>query len=334
MNNINLLINQKRRDIPFKISLIYAFFSALWILFSDRILLLFIDDINFMTAVQTVKGWLFILITTGLIFNLLKREFHKVMKLEEMMIQTEKMLSINNLAHGMANQINNPLAGIAQSSQILKKRLLDRQSANLTTAESIGIDFEKMHLYMDKRDIERIIDSIISSSHNASEIIDSMLNFSVVNKNHNNARVDLEKLIDNTLELLLKDQNYSNAQIVRKYDKKCELNCEHTKLQQALFNILKNAMEAMTGIKSPPILQISLKKTEKRILIEIQDFGHGINDKIFSKIFDPFFTTKEGARGMGLAISNFIITEIYNGYINVSSHAGLGTTISVHIPIV
>lgn len=333
MSNFSLQVNKKRRDIPIKISVIYAFFSTCWIVFSDRILLIMIDDVNIMTVVQTLKGWFFILITTFLIYNLLKREIQKVRRLEDLVIQSEKMMSISNLALGMANQINNPLAGIVQSTQVVRNRLLKNQKKNVEIADSYGISFERLKDYVENREISRILDSIMESSYKATEIIDNMVSFTSGDSTERKVSKNVKDLIENTVELLLKDQNFTNANIVREYRDNPELLCEPSKLQHVFFCILKNAFENKRDKTIAPNVVISLKSTEKMVKIAIEDSGPGISDKIKSKIFEPFFTTRAGARGMGLAVSYYTISEIHHGFIKVESREGKGAKFIIHLPV-
>ncbi|MDA3809346.1 MAG: HAMP domain-containing sensor histidine kinase, partial [Spirochaetaceae bacterium] len=322
MSRIQLLIDKKRKDIPFKVALIYAFFSALWILFSDMILLNLIDDIKLLTSIQTMKGWFFILVTTLLIFNLLRREIYKVNKLEELMIQSEKMMTISHLALGMANEINNPLAGIVQNAQVVKNRLLSRKKANLDAAEIIGLDFNKLTEYVTKRNLEKIIDSIIESGRDASSIIDNLLSFTAQDNNERKIIKNIGTLLDKTIEIILKDNVYSHGEIIREYKNLPDIFCEPDKLQHAFFNIIINAFQSMIESGIDPKIQIKAVITDNRIRIEFIDAGPGMSDRVKGKIFEPFFTTRNGARGMGLAMSYFIISELHRGFIKVESIEG------------
>jgi len=85
-------------------------------------------------------------------------------RVEEMMIQSEKMLSVGGLAAGMAHEINNPLAGMVQTADVMKNRLTKvDMPANLQIAKELGISIDDIALYMEKRSITRMVDSIIES---------------------------------------------------------------------------------------------------------------------------------------------------------------------------
>ena len=81
------------------------------------------------------------------------------------------------------------------------------------------------------------------------------------------------------------------------------------------------------------MLKISISRIDKFIRILIEDSGPGMSDKIRARIFEPFYSTRVGARGMGLALSYFIITDIHKGNINVKSREGKGTVFTIDLPV-
>lgn len=332
MSNIKSLMTTRHRNIPFRISLIYAFFSALWIIFSDRILLFLIDDVNLMTMIQTLKGWLFILITTLLIFNLLRREIVKVKKLEEQLIQNEKMISISHLATGMANQINNPLAGIVQNAQLVRNRLTKKGPSNMKAAEEAGVELEKIIEYAAKREIGRIVNSIVVSGREASELIENMLTFSQ-ESSRDKENKDPRKLLDSTIELLKKDSRFSNVRLEREYGEVPMLRCDPPRIRHAFFHILSNSMEAMVENGMDEYVKVRIRVLGKKVEFLFEDKGPGMTDKVKGHIFEPFFTTREGAKGLGLAIANFIITDIHKGKLTVESQPGQGSRFFVVLPL-
>ena len=246
-------------------------------------------------------------------------------RLEEMMIQSEKMLSVGGLAAGMAHEINNPLAGILQTAGVLSSRLGDLDiPANRKAAANAGTTLSAINSFMDSRGILRMISTIVESGRRVSDIINNMLSFArksdTVRSSH-----PLEELIDKTLELastdfdLKKKYDFKRIKIIKEYKTNNVLvPCESSKVQQVLLNIFRNGAEAMeeAGTENPQFIITSWINIEEQMLcISIKDNGPGMDEAVRKRIFEPFFTTKPigVGTGLGLSVSYFIITENHGG---------------------
>ena len=176
-------------------------------------------------------------------------------KIEEIIVQSEKMLSVGGLAAGMAHEINNPLAGVIQTSNVLASRLKQDSSvpANIKAAEELGISIELIEAYMEKRQVPRMLDMIVESSNRMAQIVQNMLSFSrkseAVFSTHS-----LEELLEKSLELsasdydLRKHYDFKLITINKEYSESpVFVPCEESKIEQVLMNILKNGAHAMHG---------------------------------------------------------------------------------------
>lgn len=289
-------------------------------------------------------------------------------KMDEIVIQSEKMLSMGGIAAGMAHEINNPLAGIIQNIQVIRNRIHGDLPANHTAAKECGITVEALRQYIEKRDVLRMVESVHQSGNRAAQIVDDMLAFS---RKQQGALKDekLAELIERSLKLALadyrtkSDADLSNLEIIRNYQEDMPLvSCQSGKIQQVLLNILKNALQAMEhneatedravfdngkygtgtekdkGIKKDGYIQkqISIStylQDDNMATIEITDNGEGMSEETSKKIFEPFFSTKKSGTGLGLSISYFIITEDHKGSLNVFSTPGIGTTFTIKLPL-
>jgi len=265
--------------------------------------------------------------------------------IEEMMIQSEKMLSVGGLAAGMAHEINNPLAGMMQTANVMKNRLSGEEiPANLKAAESVGTNMDTIHSFMTERGIFRMLDSITDSGKRVAKIVDNILSFA---RKSDAETLDhsVSQLLDDSLELaatdydLKKQYDFKAIKIIREYPKDLpSINCEGTKIQQVFMNIFRNGAEAMQEAKTPKpqfILRTYHDKKRNRLCIEIEDNGPGIDETTRRRIFEPFYTTKPVGvgTGLGLSVSYFIVSENHGGEMSVESELGKGTRFIIRLPI-
>lgn len=266
-------------------------------------------------------------------------------RMEEMIVQSEKMLSVGGLAAGMAHEINNPLAGMMQTANVMRSRLTNTTTqANIRAAEEAGITMGQLCAYMEARGIWRMCDAINESGSRVADIIDNMLSFSRKNETSRTPH-NVATLLDKTLELaatdydLKKDYDFKNIDIIRDYTQRVStVPCESGKIQQVLFNILRNGAEAMhhAQTKTPSLwLRIYQDNKQGMVYIEIKDNGPGIDEATRKRVFEPFFTTKPVGvgTGLGLSVSYFIITENHRGKLSVTSELGVGTKFTIGLPM-
>ena len=264
-------------------------------------------------------------------------------RMEEMMIQSEKMLSVGGLAAGMAHEINNPLAGILQNAAVLENRLLGDLPANHKAAETAGTSLSVIRHYLDLRKLPAMIRTIRESGDRAAAIVRNMLSFARKSDQRVSSH-DLGALLDQTLKLVQTDydmkKHYDVKQIhiEREYDPLAPpVPCEASKIQQVFMNILKNGAEAMAGAKdapAPPAFVLRVQDDGDCVRVEIEDNGPGMDEATRRRIFEPFFTTKPVGQGtgLGLSVSYFIVAEDHGGQMSVEAVDGGGTCFVVRLP--
>ncbi len=277
------------------------------------------------------------------------RNITEYKKTQELLIQSEKMLSVGGLAAGMAHEINNPLAGMIQNAGLMGSRLTNiKNSANQKAAEEIGIQLDDIHAFMKKRGILKMIKAINESGVRAAEIINNMLSFARKG-DASFLKYEPNLLLDKSLELAMTDYDlkkkfdFKKIDIVKEYEENLPMiSCEGGKIQQVLLNILRNGSYAMQkkteqdkNYRPKFILRLSKNPDESLLSIEIEDNGPGMDSKTKKRIFEPFFTTKpmgEGT-GLGLSVSYFIITENHGGTMRVVSEPEKGTNFIIQLPL-
>jgi signal transduction histidine kinase len=262
-------------------------------------------------------------------------------QIEEMMIHSEKMLSVGSLAAGMAHELNNPLAGMMQNAQVMAGRLSGTLPANEKAAAEVGVSMDAVRAYMEKRDIIHIAELINDSGKRAAKIIRNMLSFARKSQSKKMA-YRLSEILDKTIEIagsdydLITNYDFKQIEIIRAYDAdEPAVFCDESKIQQVFWNILKNGAEAMQEKKGPARFYLRIYQSGHSVNVEIEDNGPGMDKNIRKRVFEPFFTTKgkEKGTGLGLAVSYFIIVKDHGGKIHIESHKGLGTKFIVQLGV-
>lgn len=259
-------------------------------------------------------------------------------RMEELMVQSAKMLSVGGLAAGMAHEINNPLAGILQSMQVVRTRIAPDFPANRALSDELGFSMEQLWEYLERRGCLRMLDSIQDSGRRAARIVENMLSFSRKGLGKK-LPVDMAALLDRTVELAVNEHelHFHDIEIVREYASDMPpVSCEESKIQQVFYNLLRNGAQAMAAAKTASprfVLRVALQG--KMACIEIEDNGPGMPEGRRKRIFEPFFTTKnvgEGT-GLGLSVSYFIVVENHGGTLEVDSAPGQGALFIIRLPV-
>jgi two-component system NtrC family sensor kinase len=233
-------------------------------------------------------------------------------ELESQLTQAEKLSSIGLLAAGVAHEVNTPLAVISSYAQMLAKQV----SGDPKKAE--------------------LLDKITRQTFRASEIVNSLLNFSRTSSSEFN-NVDLNRVIHDTLTLLEHQFKTARIKVIPDLHPQLPPILGNTgKLQQVFLNLFLNAKDAMPAGGTLTITT----GNGHNVRVSVADTGSGIAQEHIHRIYDPFFTTKtkaktghSGGTGLGLSVTYGIIQE-HAGKIHVESSPGRGTTFTMEFPMV
>jgi len=264
-------------------------------------------------------------------------------RIEEMMLQSEKMFSLGGLAAGMAHEINNPLGGILQGLQNVRRRVALDLPANLEAARETGCDLAAMRRYLERREVFRFLDGIQESGERAASIVSNMLDFS----RRGEARkmpANLVEIMEKTIALASNDYDlkkrfdFRQIEIQREFAPELpRVACVAAEIEQVFLNVIKNAAQALAERAGPgkPRIVLRMAKELDNIRIEVEDNGPGMEEKVRKRIFEPFFTTKEPGvgTGLGLSVSYFIITQNHNGSFTMESEPGQGANCVIRLPL-
>ena len=264
-------------------------------------------------------------------------------KMEEMMVQAEKMMSVGGLAAGMAHEINNPLGGILQGAQNIERRLSLELDKNRQIAAECHTSLDSVRAYLEKRQIFAFLRGIRESGGRAARIVSNMLQFSRRGE-HSLVPTAMSELLDRAVDLaasdydLKKKYDFRHIEIVREYDADMPVvPVVPMEIEQVFLNLLKNGAQAM--LESPgdrrPRFILRLKHVAGMAEIDIEDNGLGMSESVRRRAFEPFFTTKAigVGTGLGLSVSYMLITQNHKGTMEVDSAPDKGTCFTIRLPI-
>jgi signal transduction histidine kinase len=227
-------------------------------------------------------------------------------ELERRLMQADKLSSIGLLAAGVAHEVNTPLAVISTYAQMLAKQISD--------------DAQKAPL----------LEKITRQTFRASEIVNSLLNFSRTSPTELGP-VDLNKILRETGTLV--EHQFAAAGIAADFTLEETLprvRGNSGKLQQVFLNLFLNARDAM---ESGGRLSVTTSSNDGSVRVSVSDTGSGIAAENLPRIFDPFFTTKGAKRGTGLGLSvSYGIVREHGGDIAVESKLGQGSRFLLVFP--
>ena len=231
--------------------------------------------------------------------------------LERRLVQADKLSSIGLLAAGVAHEVNTPLAVISTYAQMLAKQVHgDEQKAKL-------------------------LDKIAKQTFRASEIVNSLLNFSRTSSAQFED-LDLNKVLRETLTLVEHQLDKFHIVATTELDDSVpRIRGNSGKLQQVFLNLLLNARDAMSDLPEgePRRLVLRTLPEANGVRVEVRDSGPGIPRDHLARIFDPFFTTKGARKGTGLGLSvSYGIVEEHGGLIEAESNPGEGALFRLEFP--
>ncbi len=233
-------------------------------------------------------------------------------KMEQQVKHMERLALAGEMAAVVAHEIKNPLASMSGSIQMLKNEL------DLNPLQSRLMEIVS-------REIDRL-NSLVKE-------------FSLLTKSKKGSPrdVDVNKIISDTLTILKSNWDViSKIEIVREEEREAKIRVDPQQLQQVLWNLFTNAVEAMPegGILTVKTAIVSTdgQKSNQVVEITISDTGIGIPSEIRNRIFDPFYTTKTKGTGLGLSVVRRIVSDYDGKIILEDNKAGNGTTFKIYFP--
>jgi two-component system nitrogen regulation sensor histidine kinase GlnL len=236
--------------------------------------------------------------------------------LQKVVSERESLAAFGHIATGVAHEVKNPLGGIRGAAEILASRAVDTKTHD--AAELIV------------REVDRIAD-----------LLDDLMVFT-----HGEALrlapVNIHRLLDDVLDLLVMDPLGSGVSVERLFDPSIpEVLLDAQRISQVFLNLARNALQAMdgsgtlsigTGMRLDRRLLTTAGEHLPILRVDVTDSGPGIPDDVLEKLATPFFTTRVGGTGLGLALSRHWLAR-HDGTLRIESPPGQGTRVRVELPL-
>ena len=250
------------------------------------------------------------LLAMWLLFHNQNRHLAGIVEMERRLDKAERLSALGQLAAGVAHEIRNPLNAVSMASQRLKR-------------DFVPADEDKA------REFQSLAGVIRDEIRRLNGIIEEFLTFSKSRRLefHDYPVTDvLQKIVN----LIREEATAKNIDIRTHWSTDgAVIPMDMDKLQQALLNIIKNAMESIDG---KGVIDITVtQKTKDKISIKVSDTGCGMTSNEVERIFSPEYTTKEKCLGLGLPLAHEIVRG-HSGEILVFSEQGSGTTFEIILP--
>ncbi len=245
----------------------------------------------------------------------IKIEVRKNIQQEKQIFESSKMVQMGEMIGNIAHQWRQPLSVIS------------------TAASGIKVNY-KFGLLKDK-DIPEHMDAIVNSTQFLSETIDTFRNF--IKEKKEIKEIELSKRIQDVLNIINASLGNNNIQIQTNLQsiELIKLTMTVGELDQVIINIINNSKDVLVERKIDDAwIKLKVIKSEKKVIITIEDNGGGIDKNILPKIFDPYFTTKHKSQGTGLGLhmSYKIVTDSLNGKIYVEN-TSFGAKFFIKLPL-
>lgn len=269
-------------------------------------------------------------------------------RLRTTLTQSERLASIGRLTAGVAHEINNPVAYVANNLTVLERdyrgilRLLGLYAAELSALAQIAPErarrIEACAEEIDLPYIRANLDSMLQRTRDGlgrvTRIIRNMRGYAR-SEPAKRQEVYLPDLVASSLEIIQANLSDRGIQIEQDYDNPPKIACVYSDINQVILNLLVNACHAIEAMPSahPGKIRISIRSSQDKLLLEVADNGCGIPPENRPRLFDPFFTTKDvnQGSGLGLWICHNVLAA-HGGRIDVASQPGSGTCFQVVLP--
>ena len=246
-------------------------------------------------------------------YALIVRDITQSRQQEEENMETEKLNALTLLAAGVAHEIGNPLNSLNIHLQLLERKIkklpIDAQASLSDHLQTAQGEIRRLDTIL-----KQFLQAIRPTQPNSSEY----------------EPAQLHDLLKDTLTVLAPELEERKVKIALDLANNTPpLNLDTNQIKQALYNLLKNAFQALPA--SGGLIEISSRVTDYEVTLTIRDHGSGIPPEMMGALFEPFRSTKKSGNGLGLLIVRRIVRE-HGGELEIESEQGKGTSVTLSFP--
>ena len=268
-------------------------------------------------------------------YESLQAAHHELKRTQQQLIHSEKLASLGRLIAGVAHELNNPIGFVYSNVYTL----LDYGGKIRTYFDAVGggasldeLRRLRSELRIDRlmNDLGPLIDGTVEGVERMRHIVQDLRRYSSGDKGTREP-IRLDQLVDNATRWATRGAR-RRIELVRQVPQELVVLGYEGHLHQVIVNLVQNALDAMEQIPAPR-LTIGARREDDRIVVTIQDIGHGIAEQDLPRVFDPFFTTKPVGRGTGLGLSiTEAIVRDHDGSIGVANAPEGGAVFTIVLP--
>jgi signal transduction histidine kinase len=254
-------------------------------------------------------------------------------RLFSQLVEQEKLAALGGLVAGFAHEVNTPI-GIAVTAASVLRDKVDRLLTLLDHEEIDEVEVEEI-----SRDLRQAADLCISNLARASRLVTSFKRVSVDQTAERTERFSVLSLLRDTATSLEPVLRQSGAKLEIHGDEDAQLENAPGALSQVITNLVLNALKHAypegSSFQEKRIVLEAWRDMDDHYVIEVRDFGVGIDPEYRRKIFEPFETSARGrgGTGLGLTVVQNIVTSLFRGTVSCDSVLGQGTTFFLRIPL-
>jgi two-component system, NtrC family, sensor kinase len=257
-------------------------------------------------------------------------------KIMAQLLQTNRMTSLGLMVAGMAHEINTPNAAIRLAGQQVAMTwrdlipILDRLVEEEGDFILGGVEY---HLLRDR--LPEAADIIVRSADKINQVVKDLRNYNLGKQRDPTDQVDVTRVVQEALAIVRAQGSRGLVRLAPKLEQGLPLvRGDRYQLEQVMTNLLLNGMQAIPA-ESPGTVTVSTgqDETSGEVTMTVRDDGEGISPELLPHLLEPFFSTRieQGGSGLGLYITNYIVTE-HCGRLTITSQPGQGTTVTVSLP--